>query len=350
MNINAVSPIFIGGMQRSGTSLMRAIVGSHPDVAMFEWDLPLWTRIYHSFKLQDLDELSVRANLIDTIFANEKVVASVTTVDRYAIEARLTARSQHRITCGLVFQCFLEEYARILGRPRWGLKTPHNEFVAKEIFSAYPDARMVQMIRDPRDVAVSYQSYDGGAWEYSASQHIEKWRESVKAGRENSGCFGGQYLCVRYEDLVTSPEETVRQVCDVLNLEFTAQMLGMTRQLGWTGNNSFFNDVSEFGSKISTSAIGRYRKQLQQPLKYKYQERLSVELRELSYPLENFRNGERIVTNAQWYAYVAYGRVAALVRFCTRKTIRLLYSRCILCRLKGRTHAKYRNWFGRLHR
>ena len=37
--------IFVGGMPRSGTSLMRDILGSHPDVAMFFGELPLWREL-----------------------------------------------------------------------------------------------------------------------------------------------------------------------------------------------------------------------------------------------------------------------------------------------------------------
>jgi len=39
-------PVFIGGMERSGTSMLRAVVGSHPDIAFYEWDHKFW---FHNF-------------------------------------------------------------------------------------------------------------------------------------------------------------------------------------------------------------------------------------------------------------------------------------------------------------
>jgi hypothetical protein len=60
-------------MQRSGTSLARAIIWSHPDVAIFEWDLPLWTQIFVQFKGRKFTDAQALAELLDAIFSSDKV-------------------------------------------------------------------------------------------------------------------------------------------------------------------------------------------------------------------------------------------------------------------------------------
>ena len=59
--------IFVGGLPRSGTSLMRIIIGNHPDVAMFFEDLPLWGRFYRNYKNKDFSKEKNRIELIDDI-------------------------------------------------------------------------------------------------------------------------------------------------------------------------------------------------------------------------------------------------------------------------------------------
>ena len=90
-------PIFIGGMERSGTSLMRAIIGSHPDVALFEWDLPLWTSIFDRFKKKDLTQVSDLAKLLDEIFSHRKVIACDVAVDRSAVEKRISEQQNGHV-------------------------------------------------------------------------------------------------------------------------------------------------------------------------------------------------------------------------------------------------------------
>ena len=298
-------PIFIGGMQRSGTSLMRAMIGSHPDVAIFEWDLPLWTHIFERFKGRTLTEAQALTELLDAIFSSEKVAVCDLPPDRAAVEERIAAaKSSGSITCGLVFQCFLEEYARVLGRPRWGLKTPHNEFFADDIFAAHPTARMVQLIRDPRDVAVSYQSYDGGSWAYSARDHVAQWRRSLELSQHHARRYEGRYLAVRYEDLVRQPDETMRRVCAIVGLDFRPCMLEASGHLGWEGGNSFFNDIGR-DKAISTAGIGRYRTRLRPDLILLYQSKLRTELMQCGYDLEGFSPWRRAAIGMRSYSHDA---------------------------------------------
>jgi hypothetical protein len=298
-----MDPIFVGGMQRSGTSLMRAIIGSHPDVAMFEWDLPLWTDFLGRFQGRPLSDPTVLKELLDGIFAHEKYQGCDVQLDRAAIEERIAAAGS--VSCGLVFQCFLEEYARALGRPRWGLKTPHNEFFADDIFAAHPTARMVQLIRDPRDVAVSYQSYDGGSWDYSARDHLAQWKRSLELAQQHARRYEGRYLAVRYEDLVTHPEATIRRVCAIVDLDFRPCLLEASGHLGWEGANSFFNDVGRDSKTISTAGIGRYRTRLRPDLILLYQRQLRPELLQWGYNLERFSPWRRAVIGVRSFGHDA---------------------------------------------
>lgn len=284
--------VFIGGLQRSGTSLVRAIIGSHPEVAVVERDLPLWTDIYEKFRAADFGNPATVDRLLGEIFAHEKAGDAAVSLAQEGIRSRLAEAGP--LDCGKVFRSFLEEYALWIGRPRWGLKTPRNEFVAEAIFAAEPEARMLHVIRDPRDVAVSFQNYKGGRLHYDPEMHIERWRESVCLAEANVRRYAGHYLTVRYEDLVLEPEPAVRRICAFLELDYRPELLAMSRQAGWQGSNSSFGDFGNDGARVSQAPVGRYKTQLAPFLQQLYQSRLHREMARCGYEPEHFGPGRRL--------------------------------------------------------
>jgi hypothetical protein len=288
----AGAPVFIGGLHRSGTSLLRAIVGSHPEVALYERDLPLWTDLYGQFCEADFNDPATVDQLLEEILAQEKAQEAEIPLAPEAVRGRLAEAGP--LDCGRVFRAFLEEYAAAAGRPRWGLKTPHNEFHAEAIFAAEPGAKMLHVLRDPRDVAVSHQRYKRRRLHYDPEVHIERWRESVCLAEANVRRYAGHYLTVRYEDLVLEPEPAVRRICAFLELDYRPELLAMSRQAGWQGSNSSFGDFGNDGARVSQAPVGRYKTQLAPFLRQLYQSRLHREMARCGYEPERFGPGRRL--------------------------------------------------------
>ena len=65
--------IFVGGMPRSGTSLMRDILGSHPDVAMFFGELPLWRELASAHAGRSLARAADRDALIRDLVTHPRM-------------------------------------------------------------------------------------------------------------------------------------------------------------------------------------------------------------------------------------------------------------------------------------
>jgi len=95
----------------------------------------------------------------------------------------------------------------------WGDKSPLNTNFIKYIYPEFPDAKYIFLMRDPRDVALSYRKYLGfDSFRYG----IWKWHDSVKSyyyllERTN-------VLLVKYENLVESPTNELSRITDFLNL------------------------------------------------------------------------------------------------------------------------------------
>ena len=222
--------IFVGGLPRSGTSLMRDILGSHPDVAMFLGELPLWRELASAHAGRSLARAADRDALIRDLVTHPRMQHAQMTLDGGALAAALAR--EPAVSLGTVFAHALRQYARREGKPRWGVKDPRNEFHADQILAEFPAARVVHMLRDPRDVIASQRAMWG-----SRAQHIvsttHDWRRSAALARRHQAVHRGSYAVVRYEDLVLDPARVVRDLCRTLDLDYRPAMLDLAGKPRW---------------------------------------------------------------------------------------------------------------------
>ena len=120
-------------------------------------------------------------------------------------------------------------WARAAGRDRWGDKTPryieHIPFIA----GLFPESRFIHLIRDGRDVALSYANVPFGP--KSVAQAGRLWAERVSTGRRDGRVLTGtRYLEIRYDDLVEDAEGEVKDICAFLQVEFDPGMLDYTQR------------------------------------------------------------------------------------------------------------------------
>jgi hypothetical protein len=157
-----------------------------------------------------------------------------------------------------LFALMEEQHAARLGRPRWGDKSLHTERYADRVFEHFPDARIIHMVRDPRDryasVLKRWKKVRGGAGASTAA-----WIASIQLGERNRQRHPDGYRLLRYEDLAARPEETLRDICAFIGEPYDPRMLAMEgasdfRDAG--GNSSY---APHAAGTISTSSIGRYR-------------------------------------------------------------------------------------------
>ena len=152
-------------------------------------------------------------------------------------------------------------------------KTPSHVFHIEAILEAIPDARFVEITRDPRDVLASKKTRRETVWStdrYAAHEreqkHLEKayhplwdalaWKSAISAGRQARARHPERTLRVRYEDLVTDAEGTVRGICQFLDLPFEPAMLDVS-----ISNAADWNQRSEHKG-IYTQSLGRWQKTL----------------------------------------------------------------------------------------
>ena len=207
-------PVIIGACPRSGTTLLRTMLNSHPELAIpreTRFVIEAWQR---RKQFGDLRRPANRRHLARWIFKRRRSLARRLGLDpREAIE-RLVAAPP---TLGsLLATCFVL-YAEKHGKPRWGDKRPKYAAQIAAVWDLYPAAQFVNVVRDPRACAASMRKlgwYDGRLapavelWQ-RAIETVDGWRPKLASD---------QLLEVRFEDLVAAPETALQRVATFVGL------------------------------------------------------------------------------------------------------------------------------------
>ncbi|MGH2808694.1 MAG: sulfotransferase family protein [Actinomycetota bacterium] len=213
------APFFIVGSARSGTTLLRVILNAHSEVAVppeSRFVTELWTgsdevdpedfierlALHRQFQGWNLDPALVRKELGN----GDHIRYSV------AIEAVYVA------------------YMRAHNKTRWGDKTPRYVLKLPFLAEMFPRAHFVHLIRDGRNVALSYAKVPFGP--KTAPRAAAVWSERIMTGvREGRPLGSERYRELRYEDLVADPERRTRELCEFLELNFEPSMLDYTEKV-----------------------------------------------------------------------------------------------------------------------
>lgn len=218
-------PIFIAGTDRSGKTLMSAVLSSHSRIAIPAVGSNLWTLFYRRFG--SLDSQDHFEQCLAALLSYSHVRYLEPDADRLRAEFRQGAPTYARL-----FALLLQHYAERLHKARWGDQTGLIEGFADDVLAAYPNARMIHMLRDPRD------RYDASLamWpegRLRAGGAVARWLYSARLARRNEARYAERYLVVRYEDFVHDPQGIVRTVCQFLDESFEAEMLTLSGMPGY---------------------------------------------------------------------------------------------------------------------
>lgn len=250
---------FIVGSERSGTTLLMAILGHHSQLAVPEvsWYYPRFRAYVHTYG--DLSRPENLVILCSEMIHGLKIPYFGLPWNPATIVADLISELNEP-SYRAIFDVILSRYARDTGKSRWGEKTPHNLFYIKEILEDFPGARILNLIRDGRDVAVEQlRSAFGPTNIVSAAQLWKRTQKAAAVGR--SICPGSQWLDVIYEELVSNPQETIQRVLNFLGENYESELLNFHRGIV-AQRRARTRDHHQLGEPISGRSVGLFQRHL----------------------------------------------------------------------------------------
>jgi hypothetical protein len=252
------APIFIVGAGRSGTTLLQMMLNAHPNIAIYG-ELHYFNEVLLIKKkvpsLKQPEALNRFFQLVPNVNVSKYLPNFNQTLN--AVQERMLA-DEHR-TYEKFFRYVLEEYAQREGAKRFGEKTPTNIRYMNELLSIFPNAKIIHIIRDPRDVVASASKRELFWTSNDVVINAFKWRCDMFYRRE----FSAQtetYTEVRYEDLVSDPEQQLRRICEFVGEEFDPQMLEFYK----TSKSYLQNEPWKEGTQrpINRSSVQKWQKEL----------------------------------------------------------------------------------------
>jgi len=250
-------PVFVIGSPRSGTTLLRLILDSHPRISCGE----------ETHFLRDLESVVGRHWDLVATYGLDRDWWIRRLRDLYAdFQAEVLARS---------------------GKVRWAEKDPTYTLHLPFIAELFPDALYVHLLRDGHDVVASFR--DRWGYRSAARAARSEWARYVGAAR----AFGARtdhsrFLELRYEHLVADPESETRRLFDFLGeswqpalLDFDPAVHTATERYRW-----FTAQRREAGRETATiyrSRVGAGGRSLDPFLRTLLRRRHGPLLRELGY-------------------------------------------------------------------
>lgn len=213
-------PIFVVCAPRSGSTLLRLILNAHPHIAV---PPPAW--LYELIRpyLYSYGDLTSAENfkaLCADMLGTPTIARWPLTLDAEALQSACRGPS---------FAAAFEElhlaFGRLGNKMRWGEKTPRNSFWIDEIKQDFPDAQIVHIVRDGRDMAIDIAD-SPPMRPYSLYMGAQYWRHYVSAIRESAMRLNkSDFYEIRYEELCASPQSELEKLCAFLGEEFDGRML-----------------------------------------------------------------------------------------------------------------------------
>ena len=135
---------------------------------------------------------------------------------------------QRKASCPAMLESLTETYMRRQGKQRWVEKTPTHLRCSAQVRRYYPDAPIVRIVRDPRDVALSLLNVPWGPSSFVAAVLQWQYFDELSASffEADRNC-----LTLRFEDLVMNPESELRRLCEFIGEEFEPGMMNTSQSI-----------------------------------------------------------------------------------------------------------------------
>jgi hypothetical protein len=213
-------PIFVVGCPRSGTTMLQLMLHAHPRMA-----IPPETRfLLEGYRIRrrfgDLTSADNRRALARWIVTTPATKVGDLGLDAEELQEEIVAGPP---TLGSAMGIVFRAYARRFGKPRWGDKRPAYVDNIDVVLRLFPDAQIVNIVRDGRDCVASLKEMP---WHKAGiAESMSAWARAVDRARAASRRLGPErYHELSYERLVQDPEPSLRGLCDFLGEPFDPAM------------------------------------------------------------------------------------------------------------------------------
>jgi hypothetical protein len=189
-------PIFIVGSMRSGSTMLRLVLDSHPRIA-----------------------IGGETGFMGALLATRRIPGWKHGAEWFGrigwSEQELDARLRE------FYAGMFERHAQSQGKSRWGDKTPFHTSHMQEMAEVFPDAVFVGIVRHPGAVAASLHR----SFHYAFDEAVAYWCDVNREMLTAAGDLGDRFTLCRYEDLLRDTEAVLRELMPAVGETFDDALL-----------------------------------------------------------------------------------------------------------------------------
>lgn len=220
---------FILGRPRSGTTLLKALFDAHPNV-IIPPELPIFLPLYQKFrKIKNWDHQAIHS-FVDHVF--EPNVFNNRKIENFRIDREKLLDDLLRQPGNVTIQELLAQLNKHAYSPFSkneilvvGDKNPVYSVYTHRLLSIFPDAKFIAIVRDYRDNFVSLRNLEEVKLEAPVlTLQITRWRIITKTFLHCQRIYPQRFHVIRYEDLVSQPEEQFKLLCHFLGIPYVAEV------------------------------------------------------------------------------------------------------------------------------
>jgi hypothetical protein len=274
------APVFVLGCGRSGTKLLYHTLLSAGGFAVYHAESNAFNLL--GLRFGSLERRENRRDLLDHWLRSMLFYRSG--LSHEEIEPRILEECRN---AGDFLRILMETIARKQGVERWAECTPLHLLYLPVIKKLLPDALIVHIIRDGRDVAVSLDRIGWikpFAWDRKRRLLAPAifWKWIVSKSRKYGQALGQDYMEVHYEDVVEKPRETLARIGVFIDHDLDYDRIQQNAQGSMVDPNSSFRGD---GQEKESNPVGRWKTVLSADEVAQVESLIGDELKETGYAL-----------------------------------------------------------------
>lgn len=274
---NFRGPLFIVGLPRSGTKLIRDILNRNPTIA-----IPIQESHFIPYFIDKFGtnyDFKPDRNLYEFYKEFTKTTFYIEMKEKgYLLQWNNFSENAIRTNWATIIEFIFRTYVPKTCNENliWGDKTPGYINHISLLIKIFPWAKFIHIIRDPRDYCLSIRK----TWDKNVYRAADRWKQAIEKIQNNQLQLSINYYEIKYEDLLTDTDNQLKEICSFLSCDYSKDMKRLKSPSENLGDTK--------GAKIIVSSnINKYNNEFSNKTIRRIEEIVYPILIKLNYPLNN---------------------------------------------------------------